>query len=107
MKAPKHLQPETRQWFAGIVAEHDLTSSELRTLQAALEAWDRAQEALERIAKDGAYLPNRFGELRPHPALSVERDARIGFLRAMRELALDGIEDDGVRPPRVAGRYAS
>ena len=42
-----------------------------------------------------------------HPAVAIERDARIAFLRAVRELALaDAGEPTEIRPPRPIGRYA-
>ena len=71
----------------------------LHVLAAACEAWDRAEEARQRIAADGPYLADRFGQLKPHPALAVERDGRVAFLRSLRELSLDAAPPDP-RPPR-------
>ena len=65
----------------------------LKLLQAACEAWDRLQEARELLAKDGLCIAGREGGLRPHPAVSIERDSRIAFARLVRELDLD------VEPP--------
>jgi phage terminase small subunit len=88
-----------------MVADYDLQAHHLRLLTLAGEAWDRAAEARERIAADGAYAEDRFGQLRAHPAIAVERDARLAFARLIRELALDDEEPPGPRPPRVSGRY--
>lgn len=97
MTAPKHLRPATREWFDGIVAEFAVEDHHLRTLQAAAEAWDRCEEARERIAVDGAYIEGRYG-LKSHPAVQVERESRLAYLRAVRELNLDS--DSGPsRPP--------
>ena len=53
---------------------------------------------IEAIEKDGAYFKNRFGEVKKHPAIGVERDALIVFARLVRELDLD------VDPPSEAKR---
>lgn len=103
-KPPAHLSQATRKWWRLIVDEYELGPHHLRVLQAACEAWDRQQEARERLAADGAYITDRFGQLRPHPALAVERDSRIAFIRAVRELALDDSEPEPPRPPRIGGR---
>ncbi len=63
-------------------------------------AWDRAEEARDRLAKDGTYYTDRFGAPKVHPAVAVERDARLAFMRAVRELDLDGEPLPDPRPPR-------
>jgi len=103
-KPPAHLSLATRKWWRLIVEEYELGSHHLKVLQAACEAWDRQQEARQRLAEDGAYLPDRFGQLRAHPAVAVERDSRIAFIRAVRELALDEDGPEMPRPPRIGGR---
>lgn len=103
---PQHLRDATRTWWEDIAADFDLEPHHLMLLTAAAEAWDRLQEARERIAKDGAYLKDRFGQLKPHPALAVERDSRIGFARLVRELNLDVETPEEPRLPRIAGRNA-
>jgi P27 family predicted phage terminase small subunit len=99
MKAPKHLRPETRKWWRTVMDTYtDFDSHHVRLLTLAGESWDRGVEARERIAKDGAYLTDRWGQLRAHPAVAVERDSRIAFARILRELALDVATPDS-RPP--------
>jgi len=100
-KPPKHLRIETRRWWLSVVEDYELEPHHVRLLTMAAEAWDRAVEAREAIAKSGAYMPNRFGEVRPHPALGVERDSRIAFARLVRELALDVNEPGDPRPPSI------
>ncbi len=98
---PKHLEPETRNWFAEIAASYELESPHLRLLQLAAEAWDRCQEARAQLAKDGITFQDRFGNIRPHPAAGIERDARTAFARLLRELNLDLDEapPEAPRPP--------
>ncbi len=97
-KPPAHLKPQTRRWWSSVIADFALEAHHVRVLTLAGEAWDRTQEARERLAADGTYLADRFGQLRAHPAVAVERDSRLAFARLLRELDLD------VEPPRSPGR---
>jgi phage terminase small subunit len=66
-----------------------------------LQAFDRMHEARDLIAKHGAVTLDRFEQLRPNPATTIERDSRAAMLSALKALNLD-IEPlrDGVgRPP--------
>lgn len=101
---PAYLSPEAQKWWRSVVAEYELEPHHLKVLEAAAGAWDRITEARERIAQDGAYVLDRFGVVKSHPAVIVERDAKATFARLLRELALDvsGPGDDS-RPPGIAG----
>jgi len=101
--SPAYLRPETRQWWCKVVDNYELEPHHVRLLTLAASAWDRAEEARERIKKDGAYQADRFGQLRAHPAVAVERDCMVAFARLLRELALDAEQPDN-RPPRVGGK---
>lgn len=98
-KAPAHLREGTRRWWRTVTSTWALEEHHVRLLTAAAEAWDRLQEARERIAVDGAYIEDRFGQVRPHPALAIERDSRIAFARLVRELDLDAEPPSPSRPP--------
>ena len=86
--APPHLHAATQAWWGEIVAQFDLQSHQLRTLLAAGEAWDRYQQAREAIAQHGLSYTDGKGVIRSRPEVAIERDSRIAFLRAMRELGL-------------------
>lgn len=103
-KPPAHLRAATRKWWAEIAETYSLEAHHFKLLTLAAEAWDRAQEARERIAADGAYLEDRFHQLRAHPAHAVERDARLAFAKLVRELALDG--EGSALLPEIPGRYS-
>lgn len=78
----------------------ELEEHHLKLLRAALEAWDRAQEARQVIATEGIVVDGgRYGK-RAHPAIAIEKDARIAFARLMRELDLDAEPLPEPRPPR-------
>ncbi len=92
-KAPMHLTENTRAWWRSVVKDYQLEQHHLRLLQAAAECWDRLQQARELLSRDGLVVEGREGGMRPHPAVAIERDARVGFARLVRELDLD------VEPP--------
>ena len=101
--APKHLSARSRQIYRTVVDDYDLTGEPhaLEVLRLALEALDRADEARQMVADEGITFRNRFGELRPHPAVAIERDARLAAWRGFRELSLDAGDYVDPRPPRV------
>src|SRR5262245_48261350 len=70
-------------------------------------AWDRAEEAREILARDGIVIGGRKAAVRPHPAVAIERDARIAFARLVAQLNLDGEPsepDPNVRAARRSTR---
>jgi P27 family predicted phage terminase small subunit len=88
VKAPAHLAKPTRAYWQSVVSANDLEPHRVRLLTLACEAWDRTVEARELIARDGMVVAGREGGMRPHPAIAIERDSRLAFVRIMRELGL-------------------
>ena len=97
-RAPQHLKPETRRWFRHVVSDWPLEQHHIKLLIIAAEAWDRLVAAREVIDADGVCYTNRFGEPRARPEVAIERDSRIAFMRALRELDLD------LEPPTAPSR---
>jgi P27 family predicted phage terminase small subunit len=89
LKAPAHLRPDTRAWWQSVHQDYDLGEHHSRLLTMACEAWDRACQAREILAKDGIVIGGREAAARPHPAVAIERDARIAFARLVAQLNLD------------------
>ncbi len=89
-----------RYWIA-VTAAFALETHELEHLRLAAESLDRAAEARAAVAADGLTFQTRSGELRPNPAVAMERDARSSFARLVALLRLPDL--DG-RPQRGAGR---
>jgi hypothetical protein len=69
-------------------------------LETALQAFDRMTEARKLIDQDGAVTSDRFGQLKVHPALVVERDSRYAMLAALKQLNLDLEPPWKARPAR-------
>lgn len=102
-RAPSHLTAPTKAWWRQVAAEYDLEAHHLRLLTLACEAWDRAAQAREILAESGPVIDDRFGQPKAHPAVAIERDARIAFARLVRELDLDGEPLPDPRMPRRRG----
>ena len=77
----------------------------VRLLTLAAEAWDRGQEARQILDAEGITTVDRFGQARAHPAVAIERDARLASARLMRELDLDAEPAPSSRPPRRGSVY--
>lgn len=105
-KAPAHLSPATAKWWLDVVSEYELEPHHVRILTLACEAWDRCTQAREVVERDGITTTDRFGQMKPHPAVAVERDSRTAFARMLRELALDvdGPAEEAPRMPTIPGR---
>lgn len=87
IKAPAHLQRATRAWFLTVLRDYQLEPHHVRLLTLAAEAWDRHEQARAEIACDGLTIPTAHGR-KTHPAVAIERDARLAFARLVRELDL-------------------
>lgn len=106
-KAPKHLKAATADWWESVCACYELEQHHLRLLTLAAESWDRCQQARESLAEHGVVYEDRFGQPRARPEVAIERDARTGFARLLRELSLDvEAPPEASRPPRRPGTWS-
>jgi P27 family predicted phage terminase small subunit len=87
--APPHLTAEARGWWNRILAEWLLDDPSLLLLQAALESFDRMNAARVIVEAEGIVTRDRWGQLRPNPAVLAERDSRTAMCRALKQLGLD------------------
>jgi P27 family predicted phage terminase small subunit len=100
---PAHLTEEAAAWWRQAVTDFEFEPHHLRLLQAACEAWDRMQQARQALADHGGLtFTDERGTIRAHPAVAMERDARVAFARLVRELDLDaGALSEAKRPPAL------
>lgn len=102
-KAPGGLSVEARRRWSALVSEYSIVDAAgVQILATALEAFDRMRQAQRRIRKDGTTTKDRFGQLRAHPLLVIERDARAAWLAGLKALNLD-LEPLKDRPGRPGG----
>ncbi len=101
IQAPKHLSKEAKKLWKEILTEYEISDAAgIRILRVALEALDRCQKARVSIDKIGLLVKDKFGQVKPHPLLPIERDSRAAFLSGLKALNLDlePLKDIG-RPP--------
>ncbi|NQU20945.1 MAG: P27 family phage terminase small subunit [Candidatus Nealsonbacteria bacterium] len=72
-------------------------------LRAACQQLDRADAARAVVDKGGVVLLDRFKQVKPNPAVDMERQAHLAFLRLARELGLDVELPGETRGHRRAG----
>ncbi len=99
---PSHLSEASQAWWRAVTSDFRFEKHQLRTLQVALEAFDRGQRARAELAAHGALtFTDAKGMVRAMPQVAIERDAGVAYLRALRELGLDDVEapsDNSFRP---------
>jgi len=98
LKPPAHLRADTAKWWCAVHTDFALEAHHGKLLTLACEAFDRCQQARELIDRDGPVTGTADGGLKAHPAVAIERDARLAFARLLRELDLDA------EPPAERGR---
>jgi P27 family predicted phage terminase small subunit len=99
-KPPAHLSRSSKEWFRQVTERFVLDEHHVKLLVGCCECLDRASEARQAVAKDGAYVRNRFNELKKHPGIGVEQGALSTFSRLLRELGLD-LSAEPARPPGI------
>ena len=93
--APKHLSQEAGDLWRAILKEYTFADShDFKTLALCCECVDTITAAREAIGKDGAFITNRFEEIRPHPAHAVIRDQKTLYTKLIKALKL------GDEPPK-------
>jgi len=87
--APKHLKAPAKRLWNQLCADFCIDDSAgLALLEAACSSFQRCKEARELVEREGLTTADRFGQLRPHPGIAIERDARGQMIAAFRALKL-------------------
>jgi hypothetical protein len=94
------LKKAGKTFFEAVQADYAMEEAhDLARLEMAARCLDDIIEAEAAIKKDGAFVADRYGGTREHPAAKAIREYRALFLRIIRELALD-LDVIESRPPR-------
>lgn len=96
---PDHLLRSAVLWDS-VLESYDLEDHQLELLRRLCEASDDADAARALVKAEGMTVTDRFDQRKPHPAVDIERHARLNVARLMRELRLEGGDDDP-RLPRL------
>lgn len=96
---PPHLTRSADLWRA-VIDTFVIDAHQLELLRRLCEAADLADQARELVAAEGLTVVDRYEQTKAHPAVNIERDARIAVARLMRELRLEDAPDE-VRLPRL------
>jgi hypothetical protein len=87
--APTHLSGPARRLYAAVTARYVLEAHHIAILVKALEAFDRADAARAIVESAGLLVTSRLGEVKPSPAVVIERDSRAAFYSGIKQLGLD------------------
>jgi hypothetical protein len=86
---PTHLGAEGTALWERLRADYTIEDAAgLALLRSVCECRERITEMRARIAKDGPLQPDRWGVLKAHPGLAIERDSRVAMTAALRALRL-------------------
>ena len=102
LSLPDHLRDPGRAFYAAVASEYGIADSAgIALLTTAAECIDRMRAAQASIAEHGELVVDRYGAPKLNPGCNLEKDARSGFLAAMRALNLDlePLRDGPGRPP--------
>ncbi len=95
------LSAAAKSWQKKLAEEYGIIDpAGMLLLQTAMEAFDRMRQAATLIEKHGVVTEDRFGQLRPNPATTIERDSRSAMLASLKALNLDlePLHDGAGRP---------
>lgn len=84
------LSPESKTLYARLRKEWNIRDGAGGiTLLTLCQSLDRLREAQALLKRDGITVKDRWGQLKAHPASTVEREARAGMLACLKGLSLD------------------
>lgn len=102
-RPPAHLKPAGAKFWRRIVDEYRVEDSAgVALATCAAECLDRMRAAQDAIAARGEIVNDRYGAPKLNPACGLEKDARNGFIAAVKALNL---ELEPPAPAPLAARY--
>jgi P27 family predicted phage terminase small subunit len=106
---PGHLSAGARELFDSIVDSYEFTADEtdtLATLTLALEAWDMARIARNKIKREGLIVTTSQGNLQPHPAVKIHKDCLTTWSRLLGQLGIPDAGEEEKQAKDRRGRFA-
>ena len=94
----KTWPPEAKRLWREIHAEFTLEADQLEILRTACDALARLYQARNILDREGLTFKTPSGQIRSHPANAIEKQSRVGFLQAIKQL---GIDWDPIEKPNV------
>lgn len=94
LRVPRIERPEPPEGVCDAAASfwrfatgrYELTAPQLELLRSWAHMLTRAESAAEEVAGAGVLVPDRFGVLKPNPAVDIERKARTEARACLREI---------------------
>jgi phage terminase small subunit len=97
-KPPTTLSRKSAAFFKTFVSEYEVEDSHIQVLIRTCESMDRADQAAAGLKKHGSLMTeDRFGCLRTHPLVQVERQARAAVIDGIKALGVLKNEKTGDR----------
>jgi P27 family predicted phage terminase small subunit len=106
LDAPRHLSARTTALWKETTTMFTLERTEYELLRLACEALDRAEQARVILAEEGLTSRGRYGQTLAHPAVAIERDARLAAARLIKQLGLPEAPAEVVSPLALRRRSA-
>jgi hypothetical protein len=88
-RPPAELGPAGAQLWKDVLAAFTVEPHLRPVLLAAAREHQRAEDAEATVDRDGAYVQDRYGGLKAHPAVQVARSSRLAAARLLGALNLD------------------
>ncbi len=102
-KTPRQLGKDGGKLWRELRDEYQIDDAAgIALLTTAAECLDRMRAAQETIREHGEVVTDRYNQVKVNPACALEKDARNGFLQALKALNLD-LEPIRDRVGRPAG----
>lgn len=86
---PSHFEDIEKSLWRDVTGKFGFDAASLALLSTSLDAHARARNCRDRIDIDGPVTADRWGQLRPHPLLPAEAQARAAFLAGWKSLGLN------------------
>lgn len=89
VRAPQHLSKEMQKFYKSIMNDFALEPHHIVLLTRACEHLDRAGQARQIVDAEGITTLDRYGSVKPHPAVDIALKSDNAARMLLKELNLD------------------